>query len=349
MKIKVVALAAAATIASVGMAQARDQIRIVGSSTVYPFTTTVAENFGKTTGFKTPVVESTGTGGGFKLFCEGVGVNSPDITNASRAIKQSELDNCKNAGVENVTEVKVGYDGIVLAHSKAAEPIEVSQEQIFLALAKCVPGDGSARGACPAGLQANPYQNWSDIDASLPDHRIEVLGPPPTSGTRDAFLELVMEAGCDELDAIKAIEDEDTKKAACHGVREDGGYIDAGENDVLIVRKLEANPQAFGIFGFSFLEQNIDKIQGAAVAGVEPSYDAIASGEYPVARPLFIYVKGAHAGVVPGIKEFLAEYTSEQAWGSYGYLADKGLIAMPDDEREKYRKAAMNLENNVSM
>ncbi|MGZ8410601.1 MAG: PstS family phosphate ABC transporter substrate-binding protein [Hyphomicrobium sp.] len=349
MKSRVVVLAAAVTIASVGMAQARDQIRIVGSSTVYPFTTTVAENFGKTTGFKTPVVESTGTGGGFKLFCEGVGVNTPDITNASRAIKQSELDNCKKAGVENVTEVKVGYDGIVLANSKAAKPVDMSQEQIFLALAKCVPGDGSGQGACPPGFKTNPYKSWSDIDDSLPDYKIEVLGPPPTSGTRDAFLELVMEVGCDELDAIKTIEDEDTKKAVCHGIREDGAYIDAGENDVLIVRKLEANPQAFGIFGFSFLEQNADKVQGAQVAGVAPSYDAIASGEYPVSRPLFIYVKGAHAGVVPGIKEFLAEYTSEGAWGPYGYLADKGLIAMPDEEREKYREDAINLENNVSM
>jgi phosphate transport system substrate-binding protein len=278
-----------------------------------------------------------------------VGVNTPDITNASRAIKPSELENCKKAGVENVTEVKVGYDGIVLANSKAAKPIDITQEQIFLALAKCVPGEGSGQGACPPGFQANPHQKWSEIDDRLPDYRIEVLGPPPTSGTRDAFLELVMEAGCEAFDAIKALEDEDTKKAACHGMREDGAYIDAGENDVLIVRKLEANPQAFGIFGFSFLEQNADKVQGAAVAGVAPSYDAIASGEYPVSRPLFIYVKGAHAGVVPGIKEFLAEYTSEDAWGPYGYLTDKGLIAMPDEEREKYREDAAKLENNVSM
>jgi phosphate transport system substrate-binding protein len=295
------------------------------------------------------VVEGTGTGGGFKLFCEGVGVDKVDITNASRAIQESELENCRKAGVTNITEVKVGYDGIVIAHSKGAEPVEMTEEQIFLALAKCIPADGgTAQGACPPGFQPNPYKNWSEIDASLPNHRIEVMGPPPTSGTRDAFLELVMDDGCAEFDAVNAL-DKDMKKAVCHGLREDGGYIDAGENDVLIVRKLQANPQAFGIFGFSFLEQNQDTIQGVMIGGVEPSYDVIASGEYPVSRPIFIYVKDAHVDVIPGMKEFLAEYTSEQAWGPYGYLADKGLIAMPDEEREKYREAVIARENNVSM
>ena len=350
MKIQVVALAAAATIASVGIAEARDQIRIVGSSTVYPFTTTVAENFGRTTGFKTPVVEGTGTGGGFKLFCEGVGVDKADITNASRAIKESEIENCQKAGVTNITEIKIGYDGIVIANSKNAEPAEMTEGQVFLALAKCVPAEGAAgQGGCPAGFEPNPYKNWNEIDDSLPNHRIEVMGPPPTSGTRDAFLELLMEDGCAEFDAVKAIEDDDMKKAICHGIREDGAYVDAGENDVLIVRKLQANPQAFGIFGYSFLDQNKDSIQGVTIGGVEPTYDLIASGDYPVSRPIFIYAKGAHVGVIPGIKEFLAEYTSEEAGGPYGYLADKGLIAMPEEEREKYREAATNLENNVSM
>lgn len=350
MRVRVIALAAVAAVASVGIAEARDQIRIVGSSTVYPFTTTVAENFGKTTSFKTPVVEGTGTGGGFKLFCEGVGVDKADITNASRAIKKSELENCEKAGVTNVTEVKIGYDGIVIAHSKGADPVEMTLDQIYLALAKCVPADGgSGQGGCPAGFQPNPYQTWNQIDDSLPNYRIEVLGPPPTSGTRDAFLELVMEVGCEEFDAVKAIEDSDMRKAVCHGIREDGGYIDAGENDVLIVRKLQANPQAFGIFGFSFLEQNQDTIQGATINGVTPSYDVIASGEYAVSRPLYLYVKGAHVGIIPGMKEFLDELTSEEAWGPYGYLADKGLIAMPDEEREQYREAATNIENNVSM
>jgi phosphate transport system substrate-binding protein len=350
MKIKVVALAAAATIASVGMAEARDQIRVVGSSTVYPFTTTVAENFGRTTGFKTPVVEGTGTGGGFKLFCEGVGVDKPDITNASRAIKKSEVENCQKAGVTNVTEIKVGYDGIVIANSKSADQYEMTLGQVYLALAKCVPADGgSGQGGCPAGFQPNPYKTWSEIDDTLPDYRIEVMGPPPTSGTRDAFLELAMEGGCAEFEAVTALEDSDTKQAVCHGIREDGAFIDAGENDVLIVRRLQANSQAFGIFGFSFLDQNKDTMQGVKINNVAPSYDVIASGEYPISRPMFIYVKGAHVGVIPGMEEFLAEYTSEEAWGPYGYLADKGLISMPDEEREKYREAAMNLENNVSM
>lgn len=344
----VVTLAVVATVASVGAAQARDQISVVGSSTVYPFTTTVAEQFGKTTGFKTPVIESTGTGGGFKLFCQGVGVDSPDISNASRAIKQSEVENCRKAGVNDITEVKVGYDGIVLANARQGERLEITREQIWEALAKCVPGEGS-RGDCPEGFQANPHQTWSDVDPSLPDWKIEVLGPPPTSGTRDAFAELVMEHGCEQFEAVASIEDDDTKKALCQGIREDGAYVEAGENDVLIVRKLEANSKAFGIFGFSFLDQNRDKIEGSIIEGEQPTFDAIASGDYPVSRPLFIYVKGSHVGVVPGMKEFLAEYTSEDAWGPYGYLADKGLIPMPDEEREKYRQAATNLENNLSM
>lgn len=335
---------AAVTFAGTGTAEARDQIRIVGSSTVYPFTTTVAERFGKTTNFKTPVIESTGTGGGFKLFCAGVGVDHPDITNASRAIKKSEIENCAGQGIKEITEVKVGYDGIVMANAKSAPQMTVTTDQIFLALAKDIP-DGKG------GLKPNDNQKWSDVDPSLPDVKIEVLGPPPTSGTRDAFAELALESGCKQFDAIKALKDSDKDKykAVCHSIREDGAYVEAGENDVLIVRKLEANPDAFGVFGFSFLDQNLDKVHGSKINGVDPTFEAIASGEYPVSRPLFIYVKKAHAGVIPGMKEYLAEYTSEQAWGEGGYLTDKGLIPMPDEEREKFRKDAVNLNSNVMM
>ncbi len=341
---KSLALAALAAVTFAGTAEARDQIRIVGSSTVYPFTTTVAERFGKTTNFKTPVIESTGTGGGFKLFCAGVGVDHPDITNASRAIKKSEMENCAGNGVKEITEVKVGYDGIVMANAKSAPQMTVTTEQIFLALAKDIP-DGKG------GLKPNDNQKWSDIDPSLPDVKIEVLGPPPTSGTRDAFAELALEGGCEQFDVIKELEktDKDKYKAVCHSIREDGAYVEAGENDVLIVRKLEANPDAFGVFGFSFLDQNLDKVQGSVINGVEPTFEAIASGDYAVSRPLFIYVKKAHAGVIPGMKEYLTEYTSDQAWGEGGYLSDKGLIPMPEDEREKYGDAAANLTSNVVM
>jgi len=341
---KSLAFAALAAVTFAGTAEARDQIRIVGSSTVYPFTTTVAEQFGKTTNFKTPVIESTGTGGGFKLFCAGVGVDHPDITNASRAIKKSEVEKCAENGVAEITEVKVGYDGIVMANSTSSPQMEITPEQIFLALAKDIP-DGNG------GLKPNDNQKWSDIDASLPDVKIEVLGPPPTSGTRDAFAELALEGGCKQFDFIKEMKssDKDKYKAVCHSIREDGAYVEAGENDVLIVRKLEANPNAFGVFGFSFLDQNLDKVQGSKINGIEPTFEAIASGDYPVSRSLFIYVKKAHAGVIPGMKEYLTEYTSDQAWGDEGYLTDKGLIPMPEEEREKYRTDATNLNSNLVM
>ena len=339
---KTLAVAAVATIAAAGSAEARDQIRIVGSSTVFPFSTRVAEEFGKTTNFKTPIVESTGTGGGMKLFCSGVGVEHPDITNASRQIKTSEIESCAKAGVTAITEVKIGYDGIVIANSKASPQMNISLEQLFLALAKDVP-DGKG------GLQANPYKMWSEIDPSLPKVKIEVLGPPPTSGTRDAFNELAMEGGCDKIAQLKEIKKVDAKKhqAVCQGVREDGAFIEAGENDILIVRKLEANKNAFGVFGYSFLDQNQEKIQGSLVNGVAPAYEDISSGKYPVSRSIFFYVKKAHAGVIPGIPEFLAEFTSEKAWGPEGYLADKGLIAMPEAERAKFRKAAVELADNL--
>lgn len=341
----IAALAALATIAVAGAAEARDQIRIVGSSTVYPFATTVAERFGRMTEFNTPVIESTGSGGGLKLFCAGVGVQHPDITNSSRAIKSSEVENCAKNGVKEITEVKIGYDGIVLANSHSAPQMDISLKQLYLALAKDVPGETEGK------TQPNPHRKWSDIDPSLPDTRIEVLGPPPTSGTRDAFTELAMEGGCKTFDWVKALEksDNDKYKAICHSIREDGAYVEAGENDVLIVRKLEANPDAFGIFGFSFLDQNADKVQGSRIAGVEPTFEEISSGDYPVSRSLFFYVKKAHVGTIPGIEEYVTEFTSDTAIGPDGYLIDKGLIPMADDEREKVRKEATSFTSNVSM
>ena len=313
---------------------ARDYISIVGSSTVYPFATVVAEQFGKTTRYKTPKIESTGSGGGLKLFCAGVGVEHPDITNASRRIKQSEIDKCRNNGVTEIVEVKIGYDGIVLANSKRAKPMKLSRKDIFLALAKEVP---DPRGG--EKLVANPYRTWKDVNSSLPNKKIEVLGPPPTSGTRDAFVELAMEGGAKKFSWIKAMKKKDKKryKAIAHTIREDGAYIEAGENDNLIVQKLASNPNAIGIFGFSFLDQNTDKIQGSFVDGMQPTFEAIAAGDYPVSRPLFFYVKKAHIGVIPGMEGYLTEFTSEKAWGPDGYLADKGMIPMPDAERYKYR------------
>ena len=341
---KILAMSFVASIALAASAEARDQIRIVGSSTVYPFSTRVAEEFGKTSKFKTPVIESTGTGGGFKLFCSGVGVDTPDISNASRAIKKSEIESCATNGVTEITEVKIGYDGIVLANSKASPRMDITLEQLYLALAKDIP-DGAG------GFKPNPYSKWSEISPTLPDVKIEVLGPPPTSGTRDAFAELAMEGGCNQIPAIAELKKSDEKKqrAVCQGIREDGAFIEAGENDVLIVRKLEANPQAFGIFGYSFLDQNQDKIQGSKINGIEDNYDNIASGKYPIARSLYFYVKKAHVDAVPGIKEFVAEFVSDKAFGPEGYLADKGLIALPDAAREAVRKQALSLVSNVSM
>jgi len=321
-------------------AQARDYISIVGSSTVYPFTTVVAEQFGKTTKFKTPKIESTGSGGGLKLFCSGVGVEYPDMTNASRRIKKSEVALCNKNGVKNIVEVKIGYDGIVIANSKKVKPMELTRRDLFLALAKNIPDPGGQENVTP-----NPYTRWSDINPQLPAVKIEVLGPPPTSGTRDAFVELVMEEGAKSFAWIKALAESDKAKfkEIAHTMREDGAFVEAGENDNLIVQKLDVNPDALGIFGFSFLDQNTDKIQGSFIDGVEPTFEAIADGQYPVSRPLYLYVKKAHAGVIPGINEFLNEFTSEKAWGEDGYLADKGMIPMPEQEREKFHEDATKL------
>jgi len=316
-KLTVSALAVTAVTATAAAAQDRSQIRIVGSSTVFPFATAVAEQFGRSTDFETPVVESTGSGGGLRLFCAGVGVEHPDITNASRRVKMSEVETCLENGVE-FTEVVAGYDGIVVANAEAGPAYELSRGQLWEALA--------ANGPMPA--------MWSDIDPALPAEQIEVFGPPPTSGTRDAFEELVMEAGCEEAGG------EDCGETGME-IREDGPYVEAGENDNLIVSRLEANDRALGIFGFSFLDQNQDALQGAMVDGVEPTFENIASEAYPVSRSMYFYIKHAHVDVIPGIKEYAREFVSAQ--GPDGYLVDSGLIPVDESLRDQNREAIENL------
>jgi len=325
---------------SILSAAGRETINVVGSSTVYPFSTVVAERFGKSTTFKTPKIESTGTGGGMKLFCAGVAIDTPDMSNASRRMKSSEFQQCQKNGVTSITEVLLGYDGIVIANSKKSAQIVVSRKELFLALAKEVPAiDGSEK------LVANPYKKWNQINPALPATKIEVLGPPPTSGTRDAFAELVLEGGCKSFPWIKAIKKKDKRqyKSICHSVREDHVYIEAGENDNLIVQKLTANPNAFGVFGFSFLDQNSDMLQGSKVDGTEPTFEGISDGSYPVSRPLYFYVKNIHVNKVPGIMEFLKEFTSDTAMGEEGYLTDKGLIPLTADKLKAVRKSVLSL------
>jgi phosphate transport system substrate-binding protein len=324
------AAVAAAVAAPAALAQSRDQIRIVGSSTVFPYTQAVAEQFAGMTGSPSPVVESTGTGGGMQIFCSGVGPDHPDITGASRAMTASEYEACTGAGVDDVTEVLIGYDGLSIAHSVDGPDLDLSKEQIYLALGAQVPVDGA--------IVANPYQRWSEIDPSLPDEPIQVFGPPPTSGTRDAFVELVMLEGCEGFEPVAALE-EDRMEEVCSRMRQDGPFIEAGENDNLIVQRLQADPHALGIFGYSFLFENTDTLKPVAVGGVAPNEETIASGEYGVSRPLFIYIKNAHRGVIPGLDDFVAEYVSEEAFGPDGYLPERGLIPLSDDEREAIRAA----------
>ncbi len=338
---KKIVLATAISIGLMANAQAagRDTISIVGSSTVYPFATVVAEKFGKKTSYNTPKIESTGSGGGMKLFCAGAGLDTPDITNASRAIKKSEFEKCMKNGVTDITEVKIGYDGIAVANSKKATRFSLTRKDLYLALAKNVPNpDGSHT------LVSNPYTTWKQVNPALPNNKIEVLGPPPTSGTRDAFAELAMEGGCKKFDFIKAMKkkDKNAYKAACHTVREDGPYIEAGENDNLIVQKLDNNTNALGIFGFSFLEQNDDKVQGSKIEGTAPEFDTIADGSYPISRPLFFYVKNAHVKSIPGMKQYLGEFTSNGAMGEEGYLVDKGLIPLSSSELNTLRSNIKN-------
>lgn len=317
---------AVATLAMAGAAFARE-IRIVGSSTVFPFSTTVAEQFGANYNFPTPIVEATGSGSGIKLFCEGVGQGFPDIANSSRRMKGSEWDLCHSNNVIDIVEVVIGYDGIVLANAKRAEAFDLTRREIFLALAREVPINGR--------LVPNPYKRWSDISAELPDLPIQVFGPPPSSGTRDAFLELAMAPGAKEFPMLREIGEDDASlfTEIAHAIREDGAWIDAGENDGAIVQRLTKNPEALGVFGFSFLIQNEDRIRGAKVGGVSPDFAEIASGRYQISRSLYVYLKKAHLGVVAGLGEFLNAFTDERAWGDEGYLIDKGLIPLPLAQR----------------
>lgn len=331
--LKKLTLAAGLIAAAQIQAAGRDYVSVVGSSTVYPFSTVVAERFGKSTSFKTPKIESTGTGGGMKLFCKGTGIDTPDISNASRKIKDSELKMCHENGVKDVVEVLIGYDGIVVANEINSHDFNLTVNDLFLALAKEVPTDIEGE------LVANPYTLWNEVNADLPAIKIEVLGPPPTSGTRDAFVELAMEGGCKNYPWIKATKDSDKGKykSICHSIREDGAYVEAGENDNLIIQKLQKNPDALGIFGFSFLDQNTDLVKGSLVNGAAPEFETIASGEYPISRPLYFYVKKAHVNEIPGMSEFLIEFTSEKAMGQEGYLTDKGLIPLDQDKYMKVK------------
>jgi phosphate transport system substrate-binding protein len=337
------ATAAFAALAPVAPAQAaRDFINVVGSSTVYPFTTTVAEKFGRQGRFKTPKVESTGTGGGIKLFCNGVGPQHADVVNASRRMNASEFDTCRKNGVKDILEVRVGYDGLTISESKRGPVLNLTRKQVYLALAKQVPDPAN-----PTALIPNPYKTWNQIDKSLPATKIEVLGPPPTSGTRDSFNELYMEAGCRTFPWLNTLRGQDEKrfKRVCHTLREDGAFVEAGENDNLIVQKIEANRNAVGIFGFSFLEENLDKLRGSKIDGIEPTYETIASGKFPASRPLFIYVKKAHIGVIPGLQEFVNEYVSDKALGEEGYLTDRGLVPQPKSDLARTRADVKALKN----
>jgi phosphate transport system substrate-binding protein len=313
----------------------RTQIRIVGSSTVYPFTTAVAEQFKrKWQEFPAPIVESTGTGGGIKLMCGGLGSQFPDAANASRRIKASEVADCAVHGVKGLIELQVGIDGLVIAQSRQANFPGLTERDIYLALA-----------ANPFGKGPNRARTWADVNPALPAIRIEVIGPPPTSGTRDSFNELYMLKGCDSEPAMQALKkaDETRHKQVCEKVREDGAYVEGGENDNLIVQKIAANRQALGVFGYSFVEENADRVKGLPLHGVAPSYDSIASGAFPASRPLYLYVKAQHVPAVRGMREFLAEYARESTWGRGGYLSRKGLVAAPDPVRRAGMAVARDL------
>lgn len=339
---KIIVLASVLTLGSLSQTAfaERDYISMAGSSTVYPFATVAAERFGRSTAFKTPTVESTGTGGGFKLLCSGVGETSSDIANASRPVKASELALCQSNGVQELVEIMIGYDGIVLANSVKSKSLNIELKELYLALGKVVPNPKNTNE-----LIANPYKTWQQINPNFPNLAIQVLGPPPTSGTRDAFVELAMEGGCAEFPMLAELKKSDSKKfsAVCQGLREDGAFIEAGENDNLIVQKLVASPEMFGIFGFSFLEENADKVQGAQVANIEPSYEAISDASYPISRSMFMYVKKAHVGVVPGLAEFLQELTSKRAMGEDGYMTEKGMIPLPENLRLEMAERAKQL------
>ena len=328
MTIKTCAIALLSVAALSVSASARDQIKIVGSSTVYPFTSYVAEEFKAVTGNPTPVVESTGTGGGMKLFCAGDGLDTPDFTNASRPIKADEFAICVKNGVTDITGMMVGFDGIAIAQSKTNGELALSKEHLFLALADEVPGkDGK--------LMKNPYKMWNEIDAKLPNRKITVYGPPTTSGTRDSFDEMVMEAASKKFDAYG------DKKGKYKAIRQDGVFVPAGENDNLIVQKLTKDTAAVGIFGYSFLEENGDKINGATVDGVAPTSENISSGKYPISRSLFIYAKNSHRASVKGMDEFFKLYVDDKMVGQKGVLKTIGLVPMTAEELKKVQAAVL--------
>ena len=332
---------AALTITSSAQA-ARDHIDIVGSSTVFPFSTVVAETYGKNTGKPTPKIESTGTGGGMKLFCKGEGIDTPDITNASRRIKSSEFDLCMKNGVTDITEVLVGFDGIAFANAINGPSFNFSLRDVYLGLAAMIPAEAYQNGT-EGDMIDNPFTHWNQINANLPAVKIKVLGPPPTSGTRDALQELAVEGGCKTYPAMKAMKSSDKSqyKKLCHGIREDGAYVQMGENDNLIISKLTKDPNALGVFGFSFLDQNGDKVKGSSINNAAISFESIANGDYPVSRPLYFYVKNAHRGVIDGLDGFIAEFVDEDTFGEEGYLTDKGLIPSPEDIRIGFAEDAL--------
>jgi phosphate transport system substrate-binding protein len=321
-----------------GSAAAGDQVRIVGSSTVYPFTAAVAEQLGRTGAARPPVVEASGTGGGMKLFCTGLGVQLASATNASRRMKKGEFDQCARNGVREIVEINVGFDGLTIAQSKHATPLRLTSAQLFLAIAKEVP-DRDGR------LIANPHRTWSDIDRTLPNVRIEVLGPPPTSGSRDSLHELFMRKGAEQLLPLANLKRLDPKafERVWKTLREDGFYVEAGENDNLVVQKIEANRNALGIFGFSFLDENAARLRAVPLDGVEPDVGSIASGRYNGARRVYVYLKKAHVGVVPGLDKFATEYLSPRAIGEEGYLAKKGLVTLPRAEADAVRKSLSDM------
>ncbi len=319
----------------------RDYVSVVGSSTAYPFAATVAERFGKTTEFRAPRVESVGSGAGIRLFCKSVGPESPDVALASRAMTASEIKMCQDNGVDSVTKIKFGYDGITVANSRKAPQLELSHKELFLALARDVPDPKN-----PQELIPNPYKTWNAVNPNLPDTGILVFGPPPTSGTRDVLVELALEKGCESFEAISALKNvqHSTFRKICHSLREDGAYVNSGENDNLIVKKLLADPQAVGIFGFNFYERNRDRLRAVGVAGAEPSWENIFDHSYPLSRPLFLFIKNAHVHAIPGVKAYLTEFVNENTLGEGGYLVDKGLIPLHEDEIRALSETVIALE-----
>lgn len=347
-------------------AQSRDSIRIVGSSTVFPFTTATSENFGATSGFRTPVVESTGTGGGMNLFCAGVGLRHPDISAASRRMLPTEFALCQRNGVTSITEIPLGSDGIVVARSAGTPNIDIERRQLYLGLAATVPMPVDSSGepvfnaagqllperdfndvaaySCDAFIP-NPHRRWSDVSNDLPADRIEVLGPPPTSGTRDSWIELGIQPGARQIECLDALSESDADRfdELSSRLREDGAWIDSGENDNVIVQTIVNSDTAFGVFGYSYLEQNSNRLNPVSIEGVAPEYDDISEGVYPIARTMFVYIKNQHVAAVPGIVEWIEELTSEDAFGPFGYLADRGLVALPEARREEVREQSLAL------